>query len=242
VLEAALHPLVGGNRGLVSSDLSEWHSSRTTIRTVFSVTNVARFVPDIAQYSMQLRAALLHHATTSRRFPMIEPIEEWAADITFRFLIGKDTAVQQGGWGKEASTHVQTIITHADNHGSLNPWTNRQRKKARSRCRERVRGMIRMALNEALEKDQPAANNQFISLLHSLATKYREEYPERTQWDSDTLAQHVDTVMTLFLAADVSSMVLTVAFPLFFPLTSLLFLTLPHCVSIKCAPDKFSTD
>ena len=71
-----------------------------------------------------------------------------------------------------------------------------------------------MALNEALEKDRPVANNQFISLMDSLATKYKEEYPERTQWDSDTLAQHIDTVMTMFLAADVSSMVLTVACPL----------------------------
>jgi hypothetical protein len=45
-----------------------------------------------------------------------------------------------------------------------------------------------------------------------------EEYPERTDWDADTVAQHLDTVMTMFLAADVSSMVLTVATPLLFPL------------------------
>lgn len=225
-LKLGLQPLVGGTRGLVSSHSSEWHSSRTTIRTVFSVTNVQRFVPDMAQYSMQLRAALLHRATTGRRFPMIEPIEKWGADLTFRFLIGEDTAVQQGGWGAEANAHVQALIEHADDRFSLNPWTNRQRKKIRSVHQEHVRQMIRTALNDALQRDQPVAHNQFVSLMDSLASKYKEEFPERTDWDRDTLAQHLDTVMTMFLAADVSSMVLTVVSP---SLPPLFFLTVPGC-------------
>jgi hypothetical protein len=224
VLKRALQPLVGGTRGLVSPDVSEWHSSRTTIRAVFSVTNVQRFVSDMAQYSMQLRAALLHRATTGRRFPMIEPIEKWGADLTFRFLIGEDTAVQKGGWGAEANALVQALVAHADDQFSLNPWTNRQRKKARSFCQERVRQMIRTALNDALQRDQPVTYNQFVSLMDLLAAKYKEEYPKRTHWDADTLAQHLDTVATMFLAADVSSMVLTVAS---LPLSSLFFLTLP---------------
>lgn len=211
VLKQALQPLVGGTRGLVSPDLSEWHDSRTTIRTVFSVANVRRFVPDMAQYSMQLRAALLHQATTGRRFPMIEPIEKWGADLTFCFLLGEDTAVQQGGRGAEANAHVQELVAHADDGFAWNPWTNRQRKKARNLCQESIRQMIRTALNDALQRDQPAAHNHFVSLVASLATKYKEEYPGRTDWDTDTLAQHVDTVATMFLAADVSSMVLTVA-------------------------------
>jgi hypothetical protein len=221
VLKRGLQPLVGGDRGLVSLDVSEWHSSRTTIRTVFSVTNVQRFVPDMAEYSMHLRAALLHHAATGRRFPLIEPIEKWGADLTFRFLTGEDTAVQQGGWGVEANTQVQALIVHADDQFSLNPWTNRQRKKARSLCQDRVRQMIRTVLNDALQRDGPAAQNQFLSLMDSLAAKYKEEYPERMQWDADTLAQHLDTVATMFLAADVSSMVLTVASPFFPPRFSL---------------------
>jgi hypothetical protein len=215
VLKRGLQPLVGGDRGLVSLDVSEWHSSRTTIRTVFSVTNVQRFVPDMAEYSMHLRAALLHQAATGRRFPLIEPIEKWGADLTFRFLTGEDTAVQQGGWGVEANTQVQALIVHADDQFSLNPWTNRQRKKARSLCQDRVRQMIRTVLHDALQRDGPAAQNQFLSLMDSLAAKYKEEYPERMQWDADTLAQHLDTVATMFLAADVSSMVLTVASPFF---------------------------
>jgi hypothetical protein len=219
VLKHALQPLVGGTRGLVSPDISEWHGSRTAIRTVFSVANVRRFVPDMAQYSMQLRAALLHRATTGCRFPMIGPIENWGADLTFCFLLGEDAAVQQGGWGAAVNADVQALVAHADDRFALNPWTNRQRKKARSLCQERVRQMIRTALDDALQRDQPDAHshNQFVSLIASLAMKYKEEYPGRTHWDADTLAQHLDTVATMFLAADVSSMVLTVAFlpPLF---------------------------
>lgn len=211
VLKYALQPLVGGTRGLVSPDLAEWHSSRTTIRTVFSITNVQRFVPNMAQYSMQLRAALLQRATASRRFPMIEPIEKWGADLTFCFLLGEDTAVQEGGWGAGANAQVQALVAQADHPFSVNPWTNRQQKKVRSLCQERVRQMIRIALNDALQRDEPVVHNQFVSLIDSLATKYKEEYPGRTQWDADTLAQHLDTVATMFLAADVSSMVLTVA-------------------------------
>jgi hypothetical protein len=210
VLKYALQPLVGGTRGLVSPELSEWHSSRTTIRTVFSVTNVQKFVPQMAQYSMQLRAALLRRTTTGSRFPIIEPVEKWGADLTFCFLLGEDTGVQTGGWGAEANTQVQALIAQADHPFSVNPWTNRQQKKLRSLCQERVRRMIRTALNDALQRDEPVLRNQFMSLIDSLATKYKEEYPGRTQWDPDTLAQHLDTVATMFLAADVSSMVLTV--------------------------------
>ena len=50
-----------------------------------------------------------------------------------------------------------------------------------------------------------------MSLMDSLAAKYHEEHPGRISWDSDTLIQHLDTVSTMFLAADVSSMILTVA-------------------------------
>lgn len=218
VLKNALQPLTGGTRGLVSPDMSEWYGSRTAIRTAFSVTNVQRFVPDIAQYSMELRAALLRHATTGRRFPMIEPIEKWGADLTFRFLLGDDAAVQQGGWGTQINADVQSIIAEIDDRFSWNPWTYRQRKKAVGRCKERVRSKIRTAFNDALRRERPAARNQFVPLLDSLTAKYVEEYPERTDWDADTVAQHLDTVMTMFLAADVSSMVLTVATPLLFPL------------------------
>jgi len=213
VLKYALQPLVGGARGLVSPDLSEWHSSRTTIRTVFSITNVQRFVPNMAQYSMQLRTALLQRATIGSRFPMIEPIEKWGADLTFCFLLGEDTAVQEGGWGAEANAQVQALVAQADHPFSLNPWTNRQQKKARSLCQEHVRQIIRTALNDAMQRDEPVVHDQFVSLIDSLVTKYKEEYPGRTQWDVDTLAQHLDTVATMFLAADVSSMVLTVAPP-----------------------------
>jgi cytochrome P450 len=222
VLKTALQPLTGGSRGLVSLDMSEWYGSRTAIRTAFSVTNVQRFVPDIAQYSIELREALLRHATTGRRFPMIEPIEKWGADLTFRFLLGDDAAVQQGGWGTQINTDVQSIIAQIDNRFSWNPWIYRQRKKALGCCKERVRSKIRTALNDTLRREQPAARNQFVPLLDLLTAKYVEEYPERTDWDADTMAQHLDTVMTMFLAADVSSMVLTVATPLLFP-----FLFLP---------------
>jgi cytochrome P450 len=215
VLEHGLQPLVGGTRGLVSGNISEWHGSRSSIRTVFSVGNVRRFVPDMAQYSMQLRAALLHRASTGRRFPMVEPVEKWGADLTFCFLLGEDTAVQQGGWGAEANAQVQKLIVHADAQLAMNPWTNRQRKISRGRCQERIRQIIRKALEDALKRDEPAAHNdtQFLPLIASLAMKYKEEFPGSTQWDVDTLTQHLDTVATMFLAADVSSMVLTVASP-----------------------------
>lgn len=240
VLKAALQPLVGGSRGLVSPEVSEWHNSRTTIRTVFSVSNVRRFVPEMAQYSMQLRAELLSRATTGRRFPLIEPIEKWGADLTFCFLLGEDTAVQKGGWGAEANTHVQQLVAHADEQFAVNPWTIHQRKKTRSLCQESVRQMIRTALENALLRDQAAADNQnrFLSLIASLAMKYQEEYPGRTHWDADTLVQHIDTIATLFLAADVSSMVLTVGSLLLSLHLSSLFLLLfltppvhlqPHC-------------
>jgi hypothetical protein len=241
VLKHALQPLVGGERGLVSNEVSEWHDSRNVIRTVFSVNNVRRFVPDMAQYSMQLRAALLNRATTGRRFPMIEPIEKWGADLTFCFLLGEDTAVQKGGRGAKANAQVQALVEHADAQFALNPWTTYQRKKVRTRAQEHIRKLIRKALNDALQRNQPASQNQYLSLVDSLATKYKEEYPERTQWDDDTLTQHIDTMATLFLAADVSSMVLTVR-PLSLSLTSLFllpFLTppvylLPHCPEPRC--------
>lgn len=212
VLKVALQALTGGTRGLVSSDMSEWYSSRTAIRTVFSVTNVQRFVPDMAQYSMELRAALLRHAKTGRRFPMIEPIEKWGADLTFRFLLGEDAAVQQGGWGAQINADVQTLIAQIDSPVSWNPWTYRERKKALSCSKERVRSKIRTAFNDALRKERPAARNQFVPLLDSLTAKYVEEYPGRKDWDADTMAQHLDTMVTMFLAADVSSMVLTYVF------------------------------
>lgn len=210
-LKRGLQPLAGGNRGLVSSDSSEWHNTRTMIRSVFSVTNVQRFVPDMAQYSMELREALLHQAETGRPFRMIDPIERWGADLTFRFLLGDDTAVQRGGWGAEANRHVQTAISYSDDPVSWNPWIKRQRRKMRKFHLDSLRQKIRTALDEALQRGKPAAHNKFLSLLDSLAAKYKEEYPDRTSWDSDTLIQHVDTVSTMFLAADVSSMVLTVA-------------------------------
>ena len=182
------------------------------IRTVFLVMNMQHFVPDMAQYSMQLRVVLLHLAMTGCCFPMIEPIEEVGCRSHFRFLIGEDTAVQQGGWGAETNALVQALVAHADDQFSLNPWANRQRKRARL-CQERVRQMIHTALNDALQRYQPVTHNQFVSLMHSLAAKYKEEYPKRTHWDVDTLAQHLDTVATMLLAADVSSMVVTVASP-----------------------------
>ena len=229
VLKQALQHLVGGTRGLVSPDLSEWHSSRTMIRTAFSITNVQRFVPTMARYSMQLREALLKRAKIGNPFPMIEPLEKWGADLTFHFLLGEDTAVQRGGWGAEANTQVQALVAQADHPFSVNPWTLRQRKKARNLCQDSVRQMISKALKDALQRNQPAGHDQFVSLIDSLATKYREEYPGRTEWDADTLVQHVDTLATMFLAADVSSMVLTVACP--FP---------PH-TSLFCAPSLIPT-
>ncbi len=209
VLKTALQPLAGGNRGLVSPDVSEWHNSRTMIRTVFSVTNVQRFVPTMAKYSMQLRAALLQRAAARTPFPMIDPVENWGADLTFCFLLGEDTAVQKGGRGADANQHVQALVAQADHFISLNPWTIHRRKKVRSFHQGRVRQMLRKALNDALQRDQPVVH-EFLPLVDSLAEKYREEYPGRTEWDADTLIQHVDTLATLFLAADVSSMVLTV--------------------------------
>jgi hypothetical protein len=211
VLKQALQPLVGGTRGLVSPDLSEWHNSRSTIRTTFSVTNVQRFVPTMAQYSMLLREALLDRAITGKPFPMIQPLEKWGADLTFHFLLGEDTGVQRGGWGAEANTQVQALVAQADHPFSVNPWTLYQQKKVRRLCQDHVRQMLCTALKDALKRNQPVAHDKFVSLIDSLATKYREEYSGRTQWDADTLAQHVDTLATLFLAADVSSMVLTVA-------------------------------
>ena len=238
VLKVALQPLTGGSRGLVSPDMSEWYSSRTAIRTVFSVTNVQRFVPDMAQYSMELRAALLHHAKTGRRFPMIEPIEKWGADLTFRFLLGEDGAVQQGGWGAQINADVQTLIAQIDSPVSWNPWTYRERKKALSCSKERVRSKIRTAFNDELRKERPAARNQFVPLLDSLTAKYVEEYPGRKDWDADTMAQHLDTMVTMFLAADVSSMVLTVEAPfLSLSLTSSLPIT---PLGIGYATDEFS--
>jgi hypothetical protein len=238
VLETALQPLAGGTRGLVSPDVSEWHNSRTTIRTVFSVTNVQRFVPTMAKYSMQLRDALLQRAAARTRFPMIDPVENWGADLTFCFLLGEDTGVQNGGWGAEANKHVQALVAQSDHFISLNPWTIHQRKKIRSLNQGRVRQMLRKALNDALQRDQPVVHD-FLPLVDSLAEKYREEYPGRTEWDADTLIQHVDTLSTLFLAADVSSMVLTVrpsphaSFSLFSSLIPPVYF-LPHCPGSQC--------
>ncbi|KAE9378397.1 cytochrome P450 [Stipitochalara longipes BDJ] len=212
VLKEALQPLVGGNRGLVSPDLSEWHSSRTTMRSVFSIINVQRFVPTMAQYSMQLRKALLQRAKAGKAFPMIEPIEKWGADLTFCYLLGEDTGVQKGGWGAEANAQVQELVAQADHPFSVNPWINYQQKQVRSRCQDRVRQMIQTALVDALKRDKPVVDGDFLALIDSIAAKYREEYPGRTEWDADMLAQHVDTLATLFLAADVSSMVLTYVF------------------------------
>jgi hypothetical protein len=237
VLETALQPLAGGTRGLVSPDVSEWHNSRATIRTVFSVTNVQRFVPTMAEYSMQLRDALLQRAAAGTCFPMIEPVEKWGADITFCFLLGEDTGVQKGGWGAEANNCVTALVAQADHFISLNPWTIHQRKKVRSFNQGRVRQILRQALNDALQRDQPVMH-EFLPLVDSLAEKYREEYPGRTDWDADTLIQHVDTLATLFLAADVSSMVLTVRTSptnfLFCSLLTPLVHFLPHCPGSGC--------
>jgi hypothetical protein len=239
VLKVALQPLAGGTRGLVSPDVSEWHNSRTTIRTVFSVTNVQRFVPAMASYSMELRDTLLKRATTGNPFPMIEPIEKWGADLTFCYLLGEDTGVQSGGWGAEANRQVQALVAQADHPFSINPWTLYQQKKARALCQDRVRQMIAKALIDALQRNTPVAQDKFLSLIDSLAMKYREEYPGRKEWDADTLIQHLDTLATLFLAADVSSMVLTVACPLYTQISLLFLLTspvhfLPHCAKSRC--------
>ncbi|KAK2598889.1 hypothetical protein QQS21_005631 [Conoideocrella luteorostrata] len=206
VLGLALQPLVGGERGLVSSNLPEWHDSRAAIRGAFSVTNVQRFLPDIAQYSMHLRAELLQRAKTDRRFPLIDLVEKWGADLTFRFLVGEDTAVQNGGWGVQTNADVQAIIAQVDSPVSWNPWTRRQRKEARARFQVRVRNRIREALDSALERREPAAHNKFMPVLDLLVAKYVEDFPESTEWQDDLVAQHLDTVMTMFLAADVSSM------------------------------------
>ncbi|KAG6000209.1 hypothetical protein E4U54_001507 [Claviceps lovelessii] len=206
VLQSGLQPLVGGSRGLVSPNVSEWHDSRTSIRAAFSVSNVMRFLPDMAEYSMLLRQELLRQAAMNRRFPLIEAIEKWGADLTFRFLVGDDTAVQQGGWGSAVNADVQTIIEQADDSMTWNPWTQRQKRKVRAACQERVRSVIRTSLVDALKRDGPTAKNKFLPLLDALAARYRQENPDKREWDADVLAQHVDTIMTMFLAADVSSM------------------------------------
>ncbi|GAB0133132.1 hypothetical protein EsDP_00001547 [Epichloe bromicola] len=209
VLGTGLQPLVGGSRGLVSPNTSEWHDSRGSIRLAFSVNNVMHYLPEMAEYSMLLRQELLSHATTGRRFPLVETVERWGADLTFRFLVGDDTAVQQGGWGASVNADVQTIIEQADGSVPWNPWTQRRRRKRRETCQERVRTLIQTSLIRALKRDGPTENNKFVPLLDALAIKYREENPGRLDWKPDVLIQHVDTVMTLFLAADVSSMVLS---------------------------------
>ncbi|KAG5932138.1 hypothetical protein E4U53_001464, partial [Claviceps sorghi] len=206
LLNSGLQPLVAGSRGLVSPNKSEWHDSRTSIRSAFSVNNVMRFLPDMAEYSMMLRQELMRQAGTNRRFPLIEPVEKWGADLTFRFLVGEDTAVQRGGWGSAVNKDVQTIIEQADNSVNWNPWTQRQRRKVREACQERVRGVIRTSLIDALKRDGPTAKNRFLPLLDVLVARYRQESPDKTDWDADVLIQHVDTIMTMFLAADVSSM------------------------------------
>ncbi|PGH00055.1 hypothetical protein AJ79_08326 [Helicocarpus griseus UAMH5409] len=209
-LKTGLQPLAGGNRGLVSDSIHEWHSARATIRSVFSVTNVQRYVPDMARYSMQLREKLLEHVSTGRRFRLIDPIEQWGADLTFCFLLGDDTAVQNGGWGAELNSQVQKIIGYAEGPVATNPWTVRRRKKLKAAVLEAVRQKIRSALQDALRRDKTVQRHNFVCLVDSLADKYKEEFPGRTEWDDDTLIQHIDTMTTLFLAADVSSMVLTV--------------------------------
>ncbi|KAG6021417.1 hypothetical protein E4U41_002489 [Claviceps citrina] len=206
ILEGSLQPLVGGSRGLVSPNLVEWHDSRSAIRVAFSGNNVMHFLPDMAEYSLLLRQELFRHATTARRFPLIETVEKWGADLTFRFLLGDDAAVQQGGWGASINADVQTIVGQADGAVFYNPWTRRQRRKLREDCQERVRGLIQTSLIEALKRDGPTEANKFLPLLDVLAARYRQENPARTDWDADVLIQHVDTVMTMFLAADVSSM------------------------------------
>jgi len=209
VLKAALQHLTGGFRGLVSSDVSEWHSSRTTMRSVFSLTNVQHFIPSMGQYSMQLRNILLQRARAGEPFPVIEPVEKWGADLTFCYLLGEDTGVQAGGWGAEANAQVQELVSQADHPFSLNPWSNYQQKQILNRCQAYLRQMFQTALIDALKREKPVVDGEFLSLIDSLAAKYKEEYPGRKEWDSDTLIQHVDTLATLFLAADVSSMVLT---------------------------------
>lgn len=74
-----------------------------------------------------------------------------------------------------------------------------------------MRGLIQTSLIDALKREGPTERNRFLPVVDALAAKYREENPGRTDWDADVLIQHVDTNMTMFLAADVSSMVLTVA-------------------------------
>ncbi|KAG6005354.1 hypothetical protein E4U21_000205 [Claviceps maximensis] len=206
MLASGLQPLVGGSRGLVSPNTSEWHDSRNSMRAAFSVNNVMRFIPDMAEYSMLLRQELRRQAASHRRFPLIESVQKWGADLTFRFLVGDDTAVQLGGWGSAVNADVQTIIEQADDHMTWNPRTQRQRRKVREGCQERVRGVIQTALIDALKQDGSSAKNKFLPLLDVLAARYRQDNPDKTDWDSDTLIQHVDTIMTLFLAADVSSM------------------------------------
>lgn len=179
------------------------------MRSVFSVTNVQRFVPNMAQYSMHLRNALLQRAKDGTSFPIIDPVEKWGADLTFCYLLGEDTGVQAGGWGAEANAQVQELISQAEHPFSVNPWTAYQQKQVRSRCQDRVRLMLQTALIDALKRDKPVVDGEFLALIDSLAAKYKEEYPGRKEWDADMLTQHVDTLATLFLAADVSSMVLT---------------------------------
>ncbi|KAG6090243.1 hypothetical protein E4U30_000983 [Claviceps sp. LM220 group G6] len=206
ILEAGLQPLVGGSRGLISPHKSEWHESRISIRTTFSGNNVIRFVPVMAEFSMQLREELLRRAVTNRRFPLIEAAEKWAADVTFCFLLGHDTAVQQGGWGGAVSADVKTIVNNVHDLASWNPWVLGQKRKVRRECQERVRAIIRKALIEALKRNRPTAENTFSPLLDVLAAKYRKDNPGQTEWDADAFIQHLDTVTTLLLASDVSSM------------------------------------
>ncbi|KAG6170942.1 hypothetical protein E4U51_000444 [Claviceps purpurea] len=206
VLEAGLQPLVGGSRGLISPYKSEWHESRISIRTTFSMNNVIRFVPVMAEFSMRLREELLRRAVTNRRFPLIEVAEKWAADVTFCFLLGHDTAVQRGGWGGAVSADVKTIINHVHDLASWNPWVLRQKRKVRRECQARVRAIIRKALIEALKRIGPTAENTFSPLLDVLAAKYRKDNPGQMEWDAEAFIQHLDTVTTLLLASDVSSM------------------------------------
>ncbi|KAG9242824.1 cytochrome P450 [Calycina marina] len=211
VLDAALQPLSGGKRGLVSHDSAEWHDARSVIRTVFSVNNVQRYIPSMARYSKQFCDSLLKRAAEGSSFPMIEPVENWGADLTFCFLLGEDTGVQMGGRGVETNLQVQALISQADHLFSVNLWKNYQQKRKRDQCLVSVRNLIETALKDALKREQPMTDD-FLCLTDSLAMKYKEEFPDRTEWDEDTLIQHLDTLATLFLAADVSSMVLTYIF------------------------------
>ncbi|KAK2802082.1 hypothetical protein FQN51_004992 [Onygenales sp. PD_10] len=210
-LVAGLQSLTGGTRGLVSAHPYEWHSARSMIRPVFSVTNVQRFIPDMAQYSMQLRTKLVAHAKTSRPFPLIKLVEQWGADLTFRFILGQDAAVQQDGWGADINNRFQAIIAQADGPFTIDPLAARQHRKVQHRLQAQVREKIRNILLNALHSDQPVQPNNYVSLVDSLAAKHREEFPGKSEWD-DILTQHMDTMMTLFLAADISSMVLTYVF------------------------------